>query len=409
MRRRVLVVAVVAAFAAAAAASVAGTTSAAPSRLNAAPSPPSSVLNLIPKSLRSSYAGAALFVDVTASPLASWKPRATKPPYSFCFSQSYTGNDWRSGLDGELTKLVNQMREQHFATGPLKMTNSNNDLNVQLSNINGFIQQGCDVIFVMPGSSTGLCSAINRAFDSGTLLVTMGSEANCRGIINSDFNQYIAGYDTAYAVGKQMGGKGNAVLVNSIPGEAVTAARRQGAIDGLKAASSGHIKVVGEVSGNWTPSIAKTQMLEWLSTHPGQKVDGVWQSGLMEEGIYEAFKQTGRPAPKIGDLGGDCAELAFWHDTGLASFSLHDDGVTQGYQALLTSVRILDGAKPLVNTLFFTPPHITPANFTSWYRPNMTVQSVCYGPIPSAYRVPDSAEAPLMTNVPKNLGVKLSF
>ena len=53
------------------------------------------------------------------------------------------------------------------------VTNSNSDINLELTQLRSQITQGCDVIISFPGSTTGLCSAIEEAADKGILFTVI--------------------------------------------------------------------------------------------------------------------------------------------------------------------------------------------------------------------------------------------
>ena len=52
------------------------------------------------------------------------------------------------------------------------------------------------------------------------------------------------------------------------------------------------MKTVGSIVGQFTPSVAKTQTLEFLSSHPAP-VDAAIQTGGMATGIMQAFFRLG--------------------------------------------------------------------------------------------------------------------
>jgi ribose transport system substrate-binding protein len=359
--------------------------------------------DFLPDEVQGDYNGAQYFTRVRPADFSDWN--APKAPWTFCHSESFTGNTWRQGLDGMLTDLVGQLQDQGLATGPLKISNSDNDVNAQLSHINNFVADGCDVIFSVPVSPTGLCSAIDRASETGVLVITLGSPVYCKTGINLDYNEYQAGYDSAKALAESIDNKGNVLLVRSIPGLSVTTARTEGAKAALDDAG---VDIAGEVDGNWTPSVAKSATLQFLSTHP-QQLDGIWQAGLMSAAIYDATEQAGRDGIKVSNFAGDCAELAFWRDTDLTSFSFWDAGETPAYQGVLTALRILNGAKPVTNTLFYRLPTITADNLDEWVTADMTPSSTCYPQAPEGQRVPDDALDPLFTDLDQVGDINLEY
>ena len=80
------------------------------------------------------------------------------------------------------------------------------------------------------------------------------------------------------------------MTVEGIPGTPGSAEIGQG---GYAVFNKCHgIKVVDDIYGQWSESIAKTQMLQALATHP-QKLNGVWQQGSMFMGVTQAIQQAG--------------------------------------------------------------------------------------------------------------------
>lgn len=343
-------------------------------------------LERIPEALRANYAGYWYFTPLDDNPYASWTP--PKPPWKFCYSDSYQGNDWRKTALAEYQHLVDQLQQKGLATGPLTVTNSNNDINTQLAQINNLVGEGCNVIEAIPASSTGLCSAAKAALDKGVLFVTMeGPLMDCKYAINVDFNEYWAGQITAQWIVNALNGKGNVLLANGIPGLPPTIARRQAVLDTLKQNSG--IKVVGEITGQWTPSVAKSETLKFLGTHP-QKIDAVWNSSQMMTAIGDAFLQSGREIPKINAFSGSCATLAYWKEHNMDSFGLNQAGAPAMYEGMHVALRMLAGQQPVSNAILYPVPVITQDNFSQWYKPDMTVRSTCFSSPPDGKAVADS-------------------
>jgi ribose transport system substrate-binding protein len=351
-------------------------------------------VSFIPEAQRSLYDDFSV-VNVTKEPLADYK--APKGPLKYCLAESYTKQAFRVGPPlgsvGMFKKLVEQLVKQGKATGPLVMTDSDNNVSVQLSQMNNLVQQGCNVIFAYPGSATGLCSAVANAYAKGALVVSYGTEASCPNMISVDVNQYRMAYLAAENLSKRLGGKGNVVLVNAIKGVPAAEAERQGALDAF---AKTDIKVTGEIYGDWTSSIAKSEMLSYLSTHP-QKIDGVWQAGLMSAAVAQALEQAGRDNVKVEAFSATCSGLALWHKNGGDNFSFLQAGEPFAYMAMEAAQRVLAGAKPVSNVLLFDMPIITEDTLDEWYQPGMTENSNCYPNAPEKYRVDPTDLDPLFT------------
>ena len=339
-------------------------------------------LKLLPESLRPYYVGYWLLAEINQNPYADWTP--PKGPWKFCYNDSYQGNSWRQAALDKYKALVEDYKKQGLASGDLVVTNSNNDINVQLSQLNNLVREGCNVILSIPSSPTGLCSGIKDAHDKGVLVVTVESPVTCPDAINVGFNEYFVAAKTAKWVADAIGGKGNVFLVNGIPGLAPTLARHQAALDVL--GNFPDIKVIGEVEGQWTPSVAKTNTLKFLATHP-QQVDGVVDSGLAAVSVWQAFEQSGRPLPKINGFVGECSYLAYVKEKGIPVYSTSQGGGAAIWTGFDVATRMLNGEKPVVSTLLMPLPEMTPANFDQWYKSDMTVQSSCFSDPPDGRRV----------------------
>jgi len=357
--------------------------------------------SIIPAARQALYQGFSI-VPLTRNPLADYKP--PKGPLKYCLAESYTKEAFRVGPPlgsvGMFKKLVQELQAQGKASGPLVLTDSNNNVSVQLAQMNDLVQQGCNVIFAYPGSATGLCSAVANAFSHGSLVVSYGTEASCPHMISVDANEYRMAYLAAENLAKRLNGKGNVVLVNAIKGVPAAESERKGAVDAL--AKIPGIKVTGEIYGDWTSSVAKSQMLQYLSTHPA-KIDGVWQAGLMSAAVAQALDQAGRNGVKVEAFSSTCSGLALWHRNGGDNFSFLQAGEPFAYMAMQAAQRVLAGAKPVSNVLLYDVPLVTQETLNDWYQSGMTENSNCYPNAPEKYRVNPTDLDPLFTGTASGL------
>jgi ribose transport system substrate-binding protein len=359
-------------------------------------------LDFIPASSRKLYDGFNS-VPVTANPLAEY--HAPSGRLKYCLAESYTKEAFRVGPPlgsvGMFKKLVDQLQKLGKASGPLVITDANNNASVQLSQMNNLVQQGCQVIITYPVSATGLCSAVDNAWSKGILVVSYGTEASCGHMISVDTNEYHYGYLAAQNLADRLGHQGNVMLMNAIKGVPAAEAERQGALDAFKQYPKMH--VIGEAYGNWTSSIAKSQMLQFASTHPG-KIDGVWQAGLMSAAVWQALQQSGRgQGVKVEAFSGTCSGLALWKQNGGDNFSFLQAGEPYAYMTMQAIQRVLAGAQPVTNVLLYEEPVITQQSLDAWFKPGMTLNSDCYPNAPEQYRVKGNQLDPLFSSVPSNL------
>jgi len=187
----------------------------------------------VPKDAQQYYQGYWYSTKLVADPLANWQPH--KAPWQICHNDSYLGNSWRANLVAELQELTSQLAKQGLAKDKLIVTNSNGDINLELTQLKTQIAQGCDLIMMYPGSATGLCSGIRDAFDKGVLVVTIDAPVDCPQAINVARNPYFYAKLQGDWIMKQLGGKGNVVLMNGQPGTTDTVAEHEAFLEAAKA------------------------------------------------------------------------------------------------------------------------------------------------------------------------------
>jgi ribose transport system substrate-binding protein len=108
------------------------------------------------------------------------------------------------------------------------MTDSNGDVPTQIAQIQGFIDEGCDIIVTIAGSSTGLDEVIGKAAEAGIPVITNSGAATAPSAINVDSNWYRWGYDMMDAIGQELGGTGNVIVVEGIAGSPIVAMQADG-------------------------------------------------------------------------------------------------------------------------------------------------------------------------------------
>ncbi|MDR3495898.1 MAG: hypothetical protein P4L82_14975, partial [Ancalomicrobiaceae bacterium] len=87
----------------------------------------------VPKGALQYYDGYWYASNVIADPLKNFTPH--KAPWQICHNDSYLGNSWRANLVAELRALTSQLAKQGLAKENLIVTNSNGDVNVELSQL----------------------------------------------------------------------------------------------------------------------------------------------------------------------------------------------------------------------------------------------------------------------------------
>jgi len=341
----------------------------------------------VPEGARAYYDHYWYNAPVSSDPYASWTP--PPPPWQFCLNDSMLGTSWRTDLLNELKKLNAQYHAAGLTKPDVLVTDSNNNISVQLTQFNNLSRQGCNVIVSTPSNPTGLCAGMRDSLQKGVINITVQSPVNCKEAINVGSNQYYGGRELADWVGKALQGKGNVLILSGVPGISTTI----GLEAGSKAALAKYpgIKIVGTVYGFWNEATSKTEMVKWLATHP-QRLDGIVSYGDMAVAADEALAQSGRPPVMQADGTNECAYIAYWHDKKLHSLALLAGGGSNGYEAFLVAIKMLFGQKPVTNMIWFPLPPLNDAGAEKLYAawPGITPTSTCWADEPDHHLAPDA-------------------
>lgn len=329
----------------------------------------------LPEALRAQYEGAPQ--TITAGPLADFTPKAK--PYKWCHSESYQGNPWRVSVTTELKRLVDGL----IAAGVVsdfEVSDSNSDVGQQINQIRAFIDKGCGVITSIPGSATGLDEAIAAASAAGIPFITAAGSVTAPSAVNVDSNYSHWGYEMMDAIGKALPEGGNVLIVEGIAGHPIVAQERAGGDAAM--ALYPNLKTARVVNGDWTANVTKTVVLQTLATNPAP-IDAVWSAGSESRVIAEAFAEAGRPVPLItGSITGDA--LGYWK-ANPEGYRFEGHAVLPGWTAqtlFRVAARVMDGQKPVLNTLLIPLPPVHEVDLAGWYQDCMTPDAVSVFPVP---------------------------
>lgn len=343
-------------------------------------------IDMVPEAAQQNYMGSDTFVKLQANPYEGWTP--TEGPWKFCMSESYTGNNWRQLHIRELQREVDLMVQQGVATDALQIVDANSNTALQLSQFQQLVDDGCDVIMVLPNSPEALCDNFAQANEAGVLVITSSAPVDCPKAMNVGHSGYHKMYVTAKSVVEALGGEGTILSVTGVLGVTAEEANQQ-AINKILEEYPG-IEVVGEVEGKWTGSVAQAETAKFLATHPGQ-IDGVFEMGEMDVAVARAFQQAGREIPVIGAASGEAAAYALWKenpDKFVGAICQTPEGAA--YEIIHVALRMLAGQQPALNTLIFPLPRVTEANFDDYYDESYTTSTQGYPIVPGGAPTPDT-------------------
>ena len=283
---------------------------------------------------------------------ANWKAKKG-PPWTIGYASSYAGNTWRAAV---MQHLQHDIIPKWKKLGLLKdviITQSNLDDSLQIQQMRQLVDQGVDAIIVCCSNPTALNQSVKYAYDHGVPTFSLTGYLTSPYSVNSSVNYQLAGYEIGKWMADQLGGKGNVMVVEGIPGTSGSDSQDRGVKAGLKSAAG--IKIVGDVAGMWTDQIAQGEVQKWLATNPGE-LDGIVVQSAAELGVLRALEQSGRDMVPVA-IGGELGALCYWRQ--------HPKFISASYQvwppgdefSLIWNImmRTLEGQGPKVESILVDP------------------------------------------------------
>ncbi len=280
-------------------------------------------------------------------------------------SDAWVGNAWRSQALSSWAQAAKAATKAHLLASAPEVV-ANNSLSTQASQLQSLILKHPAAIVVDAASETALNGAIARACAAGIVVVAYDSNvsAPCAYKLENNFVQF--GVVGAQWIAKQMHGKGNILEVGGIAGNPIDQQVHHGWNEVLKQYPG--LKVVGYVYGQSVEATAQSQVSSVLPSLP--PVKGVLTLGDMGLGVYNAFKNAGRPTP-LTTFGTSSPELDLWaklakQPGGYPSIAV-DTMPGESTAALWLALYVLDGHKiPKVIPMPFLTIHAN--GLSSWLK-----------------------------------------
>lgn len=216
-------------------------------------------------------------------PSAEYLVSKKEGPYLVGFSNAFVSNSWRTQGVAALKYAAQERKDQ---IKDIIVTDANNDVATQNSQIGNLVSRGVDILLVDATSETALDSAINRAHDQGILVVSFDNTVTSKKAIAVNASQEKFGEIGGKWLADQMGGKGKVFALNGVSGSP-TDNQRWGAAK--KVLEEAGIEIVGQVNADWDQAKGRTATADLLSAHPD--VTGIYsQGGAMTLGALQALE-----------------------------------------------------------------------------------------------------------------------
>ncbi|WP_019227553.1 ribose ABC transporter substrate-binding protein RbsB [Sedimentibacter sp. B4] len=215
---------------------------------------------------------------------------------------------------------------------------SQDDSATEMSNVEDLINQGVDLILINPTDSDAVKSAVEAANKAGIPVITLDRSANGGEVVSHIASDNVAGGKLAgeYIV-ELLGGKGNVVELEGVPG--ASAARERG--EGFNAAiAESDIEVVAKQTANFDRAEGLTVMENILQAQP--EIDAVFaHNDEMALGALEAIKASGREIIVVGFDATDDAKAAV--ESGKMAATVEQLPKEIGSLGVDTAIKLLNG------------------------------------------------------------------
>jgi ribose transport system substrate-binding protein len=221
---------------------------------------------------------------MAAQPLA--KTCGPNNKYVIGFSQANFKEPYRAHVDHEMQALV-----KNYPQFSLVIADGQANDNTQVSQVENFLTQQVDILFISAFEAAPLTPAVSRVYKAGIPVIELDrkTEGSDTSFVSGD-NQAIAKQAGEYAASLLPDG-GEVAILEGLPSSSPAIERLDGFKEGI--ASNPKIKVVAVQPVDWMEDKAVTVFSAMLQAHPDIKL--VYTSNdLAAAGAYIAVKQAGK-------------------------------------------------------------------------------------------------------------------
>ncbi|HTI01758.1 MAG TPA: substrate-binding domain-containing protein [Acidisoma sp.] len=220
-----------------------------------------------------------------ASPLV--KTCGPNNQYVIGFSQANFKEPYRAQVDHVMQTLV-----KNYPQFKLVIADGQANDNTQVSQVENFLTQQVDILFISPYEAAPLTPIVSRVYKSGIPVIELDRKTE-----GSDYTSFVSGDNRAIA--KEAGeyaatllpDGGDVAILEGLPSSSPAIERLEGFKEGV--AVNPKIKIVAVQPVDWMEDKAVTVFSAMLQAHPDIKL--VYTSNdLAAAGAYIAVKQAGK-------------------------------------------------------------------------------------------------------------------
>jgi ribose transport system substrate-binding protein len=305
-------------------------------------------------------------VTVGSDGMVDTSALAKKAPYTVCFSNASTSNDWRVVMNAHVDWGI----EEGKAAGLIstyRYADANDDPAKQISDVEDLLTKGCDVLILSAAASDVVDPAAQAAMEAGVPVVTLDRDVSNpeHRVSYVEGDNCLMGTNQANWLVAQLKGTGKIVELSGAAGASPAEERLRCA--NLVFAANPGIEILAQAYTGWSPTEGQKIMANWITLYP--EVDGIWSdAGLQGSGAVQAYLDAGLPVPPI--TGEDFQRfLHQWVDNHLNIYT-YSFSTREGYFGVQTALKILQG-QPVESHVRVPGLEITNDNLMTIYNPKL--------------------------------------
>ena len=226
---------------------------------------------------------------------------------TFALSNNYAGNSWRQAMIKSWEDGTKKAVEAGAAKSADAFTTGENSPTEQAAQVQNLILQGYNAIVLNAASPSAINGAVKEACDAGITVVSFDGVVSepCAWRVAVDFKKM--GVDQIDYLAKRYPDGGNLLEIRGLAGTSVDDQIHAGLVEGVK--NHPNFKIVREVQGDWTQTVAQKSVASVLPSLP--EIVGVVTQGGDGFGAAQAFEAAGKKLPTI-IMGNREDELRWW-------------------------------------------------------------------------------------------------
>ncbi len=182
---------------------------------------------------------------VGESAYRDFKPK-NPPPWTIGYASSFAGNTWRADVMKRLTEVIIPKWKKLGLVKDVIITQSNLNDATQIQQMRQLVDQGADAIIVCCSNPTALNQTVQYAHDKGVPVFSAVGYLTSPFAVNTSAKFVVGGQMLAEWMAKEINGKGNALIVEGIPGASASDSQNVGVLKAL--AKYPDIKVADQVA-----------------------------------------------------------------------------------------------------------------------------------------------------------------